>query len=209
MQLGWLPPLIELARARSIRLVAFNMDLQQVIYREEHFTLARLRDLRQAMFDTQVGIASVEMLRNPKGHISLLADLVKEELHSPEPSSAVVFLGAIAWQKDKPSADAVETPAEGAPPFFYLQYRHPLPARQKARRPVSTGLPDATESIPYPTGIHGSPQTVASPGPVDVRSGPEPDTIERLMPLLRGKTLVVHTPGEYAKAIQRIAPSKH
>jgi hypothetical protein len=185
------------------------MDLHRVIYREEHFTLRHLGDLRQAIFGTQVGVASVDMLRNPKGHIALMADLVKEELHSLEPSSAVVFLGAIAWQKDKPPPDAVETPAEGAPPFFYLQYRYPVPIGLEARRSVSTGLPDASESVSHPTGVQSSPQKVVSPGPVDIRSGPEPDTIERLMPLLHGKTLVVHTPSEYAKAIQQIAPSKH
>ena len=209
MQLGWLPPLLELARARSIRLVAFNMDLHRVIYREEHFTLDHLSNLRQAMFDTQIGVVDVETLRNPMGHIALLADLVKQELHSPEPSSAVVFLGAIAWQKDKPSPNAVETPAAGAPLFCYLQYRRPIPITTilEAQRSVARGLPDASESIPHPTRVPTG--DVAPRGPTDVRSGPPPDTIEHLMALLHGRTLVVHTPAEFAKAMQQIAPSKH
>ncbi len=199
MQLEWLPPLLELARSRSIRLVAFSMDLQCVIYREERFTLHDLNDLRQAMFSTQIGVASVDMLRNPKGHIALLADLVKQELHSPEPSSAVLFLGATAWQKDKPSRGAVEALGAGAPSFFYLQY-------WIRRRPAPLGLPDTSRSLKRATRGGQPPEDMISLSP-DVRSGPEPDTIEHLVDQLHGKTLAVHTPGDFAKAMKKIVQS--
>ncbi len=201
MQLEWLPPLIKLVRAHSIRLVAFSMDLQCEIYREEHFTLGHFDDLRQAMFSTQIGVASVAVLKNPKGHIALLADLVKKELHSREPSAAVVFLGATAWQKDKPSRDVVEILGAGAPSFFYLQY-------WISWRPERLGLPDASESIKRPTRGAELPADAISLGPTDIRSGPEPDTIERLMTLLHGKMLAVHTPAEFAKALKKITELK-
>ncbi len=120
--LGALSSMLDLAPARSVRLVVFNLDQQKEIYRQDHFTLDQLPAVRQALFDLQLSSVDYRLLGNPTGHLDLLEHLVSEELHAEKPSDAVVFLGPRARTSDKRPFDFGGSRA-ALPKFFYVEYQ--------------------------------------------------------------------------------------
>jgi hypothetical protein len=215
--LGALSSLLDLAPARSVRLVVFNLDKRQELYRDENFTPDRIGEVRQAIFNLQLGVVDVQTLQDATGHLDMLADLVTQELQAQDPPEAVVFLGPHAWVQDKPP-DTIGKPGPHGPKFFYLQYQRPLPPWMVLRNTTAaaTGLPDAST----PNTGHGAMGGMMGAGAGMGGVGPAPmpgrglnadlprDTIDYLVSILKGKTLIVRTPGEFAKAIKLIAPPK-
>lgn len=215
--LGALASLLDLTPAKSVRLVVFNLDQQKEIYRQEHFTLGQLEAVRQAIFDLKLAVVDYHTLMNPMGHLDLLANLVKQELHAPDRSDAVVFLGPHARSTDN-RIFGIEGPASGAPKFFYVEYQRPemnpvLMARRSARMGqrgavAGGGVPDASTpagrgGLNIPGGI--TPDDGAY-SPFAVRQ--PRDTIDYLVAALKGKTLVVYTADDFAKAMKQIAHGK-
>ena len=160
-----LSSLIERLPARSVRLVVFNLDQQKELYRQELFTAAALDQVMQSINDVQLGVVDYRVLRNRRGHIDLLTDMLNRELQASEPSDVVLFLGPAARYLDKVPSGALDpsTAAGPAPQFYYLQYRPFFRA--------STNFPDV---------------------------------IALALRRLRGRMVTIHTPGEFAKAIQQV-----
>ena len=122
--LGALSALLERVPVRSVRLVVFNLDQHKEIYRRDAFTPRSFRDVVQAMEGLQLFTVNYGVLREPRGHLDLLTELVNDELKSREPADAVVFIGPIARYTDSPPGDDLRVPPEGSPTrFFYLQCR--------------------------------------------------------------------------------------
>lgn len=161
--LGSLATLLESLPAQSVRLVVFNLDQQQELFRQDVLTPDAFDQVAESINGLQLQLVNYRVLRNRRGHVSLLADLVNQELNAREPSDAVIFLGPSTRYFDKLRADEVEPGAGSAPRFFYLQYK------------------------PY------------------WRSGADfPDSIEFATRKVRGKTMLIHTADEFAKAIKQI-----
>jgi len=161
--LGSLVALLESLPARSVRLVVFNLDQQKELFRQDVLTPEAYDPVAQSMNNLQLQLVDYKVLMNRRGHLSLLADLVNRELHSAEPSDAVIFLGPTARYYDKfPDALGEERPG-GSSRFFYIQYKS-----------------------------------------IFDRGQDFPDCIDFAMKKLKGKTIRVHTPDEFAKAIQQI-----
>jgi hypothetical protein len=218
--LGALASLLDLAPAESVRLVVFNLDQQKEIYRQEHFTLDQLEAVRQAIFDLQLAVVDYHTLLNPTGHLDLLANLVNSELRAEDRADAVVFLGPHARSSDT-RVSGIEDRGAGAPKFFYVEYQRPqMSAAAMARRSARMGrtedsvsdLPDASTPNGRGGGMGGglnipgraSAAGLGSPYPI---AQPR-DTIDYLVAALKGKTLVVYTPDDFAKAMKQIARGK-
>lgn len=105
----------------SIRLIAFNLDQQKELFRDENFnskSLDRLSDsLREAEMAT-VPVNALESTAQPE----LLARLSREELAQPAPSDAVIFLGPSSRFDKKVSKDALRELENGRRRFFYFEY---------------------------------------------------------------------------------------
>lgn len=210
--LAALSSLMELAPARSVRLVVFSLDQRKEIYRQEHFTLRQLGRVRQALFNLQ--LATVDYRQLSQGPADLLQKLVTEELLSPDPAAAVVFLGPHSRSAENP---ALEIPLGhgSTPKFFYLEYQSPRRIQ----------VPGATrdEFLGVGTSIAGQVQDAASKTVADgygdgrfvVPKTAQPeerhrpfmsrDSIDYLVAKLKGKRFVVSTPVEFAKAMGGIA----
>lgn len=161
--LGSLVALLESLPARSVRLVVFNLDQQKELFRQDVLSPEAYDPVAQSMNNLQLQLVDYKVLMNRRGHLSLLADLVNQELHATEPSDAVIFLGPTARYYDKfPDALGEERPG-GSQRFFYIQYKS-----------------------------------------IFDRGQDFPDCIDFAMKKLKGKTIRVHTPDEFAKAIQQI-----
>jgi hypothetical protein len=161
--LGTLSSVLERVPTTSVRLVVFNLDQQKEIYRRDDFRPEQFNDVGQSIAELELGLVDYHVLQNKKGHVDMLADLVRQEVAAPEPADVVLFLGPLARQIDSMPDRLLEKPAGGAPRVLYFQYR-PFPRTQATL----------------------------------------PDVITSAVSRLKGRTLVIHTPGEFAKGIAEV-----
>jgi hypothetical protein len=165
---------VERVPTTSVRLVAFNLDQQKELYRKDGFGLGDLPAVADAMTRMELGLVDAKVLQNRHGHVETIAGLVNAELTDGSPSDAVVFLGPLSRFGDKVSAEVMERPSD-RPQFFFFQLA-----------PIFRGV----------RGGRGA--------PIMPPDSSLPDSIRHAVTRLGGKTLTIHSPGELAKAIDRL-----
>jgi hypothetical protein len=183
--LGMLAALLERLPSASVKLILFNLEQQRELLRHDGFQLRDLRRVSEALNRLNLGTIDASKLGNPGGHLGLLAGFINEELRAEHPADAVVFLGPRERYDEKMPPEMVDKPGEGAPHFFYLQHR-------PQRRPII--VPEGA-----PGSRPGGGATIVPFG-----AGDYPDSISRAIDRLKGDTIRVHTPAEFAKAIERL-----
>jgi len=127
--LGSLASLLESVPARTVRLVIFNLDQQKELFRRDVFTPEDFDEASQSLAGLQLQLVDYSVLKNARGHVHLLADLMNEQLNTPEASDAVIFLGPAARYFDKLPQASLEEPSGESPRFCYLQYKPYMRAR--------------------------------------------------------------------------------
>ena len=179
--LGSLASLVEQLPARTVRLVAFNLEQRKEFLRQEDFTEGGLVAVGQALGDLKLGLVDYHLLQNPQGHLDLLSGLINRELNEKPLSDCVIFFGPQSRFLDKLPREALNGPDGHAPKFFYLQYtRFTIRvARARERRSGSIGPP-----FGYSTDTA--------------------DSVTSAVRDLGGKTLVIRSPADLAGAIQQI-----
>ena len=106
----------------SVRLVAFNLEQQREIFRDEQFDRTGFRRLGRALRELELGTISYSVLKRQRGWAELLTNLTNQEVQSEAPSDLVIFLGPVTRLHEKiPLADL--QPAMGnRPRFFDFEY---------------------------------------------------------------------------------------
>lgn len=105
----------------SVRLIAFNLDQQKELFRQENFRRSDFPSLAAALRKLELHTVSYRTLQNQRGWSELLARLVNEEATAPEPPDAVVFLGPHSRFDGKVPREMLRL--EGATPrLFYFEY---------------------------------------------------------------------------------------
>jgi hypothetical protein len=191
--------LLEQVPANSVRLVVFSLDLQKELFRQDGFTAAGIDSVEESLNALQRAAVDYHVLQNRGGHLALLADLVNRERRAEAPSDAVVFLGPRVLYLDKVPPQQIEG-RSGKPRFYHIQFR---PLRQL--RP-SPDISDMQGRRARASGVSRS-GGIGGLGPGGFGGGPVndyPDTITFLVSLLKGKTFLVQSPADFAKAIHRI-----
>jgi hypothetical protein len=158
-----LASLLEALPARSVRVVVFNLDQQKELFRQDDLTPDAFDQVAQSTSNLQLQLVDYRVLQNRRGHISLLADLINQELGATEPSDKVIFLGPTSRFYDKFPEAALEQPAATTPQFFYFQYK-----------------------------------------PYFGREADFPDSVAMAIKKVKGKTMPIHTPDEFARAIREV-----
>jgi hypothetical protein len=121
MLLQILSSLLQQAPCTSVRLVAFNLDQEQVIYRDDVFEPSGFAKLRQAFSGLNLGIVSVQTLEKRNEWAQMLATLANQQLTAQPPPDAVIILGrSFRWVKKVPG-DMLMFRYEGMPGFFYFE----------------------------------------------------------------------------------------
>jgi hypothetical protein len=186
---GILASLLEKLPGTAVRLVVFDFDQRKETLRQDNFTTKDIDKAARAANDTDHWAVTVRELQEQPGQWALLANLVEREIHAEEPPDAVLFLGprlAPVWIMPHLLAQA-KGPAPG---LFYLQYR-------VEADPIDVGAPSNMG--------HNAPDDTLPRIYQPDRATPEvPDPIELLVSYLKGKTLRVHSPAEFAKAVETI-----
>lgn len=125
--------------AESVRVVAFNLDQQEEIFRQDNFDRRGMGRLARALRELELGSISYRKLGRPNGWSEMLTRLSREEVESKEPSDAVIFLGPTTNLSDKIPKDALMMTREKKPRFYYLEY---FPAWRRGRE-----MPDAIHHL--------------------------------------------------------------
>lgn len=115
--LGSLASLLESLRAKSVRLVIFNLDQQRELFRSDNFTPDLFDQAVQSMDNLQLQLVDYRLLGDRRGPVNLLANLMIQEMNAREASDAVVVLGPPTRYNDRVAVEA----RAGIPQFFYLQ----------------------------------------------------------------------------------------
>jgi hypothetical protein len=106
----------------AVRLVAFNLDQQREIFRQDPFDRTGFVQLAQALRDLELGTVSYKVVGQENGWMGFLANLSNEEVTRKDPSDAVVFLGPTTHLRDKMPAEFLKPAQDKKPAFFYLRY---------------------------------------------------------------------------------------
>ena len=145
-----LTSLLKQLPCQSVRIIAFNLDQQREVFREDLFNaegFTRLTKTLQKMELATVSYKALERGSWPK----LLAHLAHEQTLAKESSDAVVFLGPTTRFVDKMPQGMIQGIEEGGPRFFYFEY-YPFLGR------------DFPDSIDYLTkSLHGTVYRIHSP----------------------------------------------
>jgi len=189
---GILASLLEKLPGTTVRLVVFDLDQQKETLRQDNFTAKDIDKAAHAANNTDHWVVTVRELEERPSKWGLLASLVESEVRAEQPSDAVLFLGPRIGPLDKMPAHFLEDDKGSAPRFFYLQYR-------LSAEPIDVGVPDnmgpRARDLSLPPGY----------GPDYMPGSPEvSDPIDLLVTRLKGKTLRVHSPTEFAKAVETI-----
>jgi hypothetical protein len=160
---GSLAALLEALPARSVRVVVFNLDQQKELFRQDDLTPDSFDQVAQSTTNLQLQLVDYRVLQNRRGHVSLLADLIKQELEATQPADKVIFLGPTSRFYDKVPDVSLEPHAASAPQFFYFEYK-----------------------------------------PYLAREASFPDSVAMAIRKMKGKTMLIHSPDEFARAIKEV-----
>jgi len=215
--LGELASLLEQAPARLVRLVVFSLAQQKVLFREDDFHLDDLNRVAETIYNLQLATVDYHALQRPTGDADLLAEMVNREMGAAEPSQTVIFVGPYGPSPNHVPRGALRGPPPGAkgPPqrYYYVQYWAHLQYWADSRLPHGA-MPRALLAIRPPVlpfqgrlGSRGDGDMV----PVPTRPPtiiPADDIISSLVAMLKGKTLDVHSPADFVKALRKIGARK-
>jgi hypothetical protein len=200
MLLGGLDALLDQIPARTVRLVAFNLDQQKEVLTRDGFTAAGLDELETQLNSQQLAVVDYRVLQKRTGSAEMLASMVNREMRAEKPADAVVFLGPALHTSWSVPKDAV-SPQPHAPPCFYFQFYPALSRRldgEDERNRAGAMHPG------FGFGSRGGPAYQPYPKAIPNPSGLGDDPIASLVGQLKGKVFSVGTPQEFARAVHRV-----
>lgn len=105
----------------SVRVVAFNLEQQREIFRQDSFDRAAFMSLAHALRDMETATVSVQALKK-RNSPEFLAALASQELAASGPLDAVIFLGPNGRPADRTPSGMLPSSKAGGPLFFYFEY---------------------------------------------------------------------------------------
>jgi hypothetical protein len=108
--------------AAQVRLVAFNLDQQREVFRQEELDRFTFVKLSQALNDLELGTVSKKTLERHEGWAELLDGLIEREAARTPSTSAIIFLGPHGRITKKMACDAPGYQPGASPRIFYFEY---------------------------------------------------------------------------------------
>jgi hypothetical protein len=110
-------------RIRKFSIVAFNMQEQRVVYRQENTDQISFPALGEALNSLNLGTVDLKRLSQKHGETAFLADLLKEEMSSSKGHpDAVIFAGPKVMLDDSLPQDSLTHLADVDYPVFYMNF---------------------------------------------------------------------------------------
>jgi hypothetical protein len=107
-----------------VQLIAFNLDQQQEVFRDNRFGRLGWYALEERLRELELGKVSYKVVSHPDGWSDLLTQMVNEQIGAPRPPDAVVFLGPTTRIHRKPTLPLTPRTAR-SPEFFDVAYYPP------------------------------------------------------------------------------------
>ena len=103
-------------------IVAFNMQEQRVIYRQDDASQIDFPALGEALNNLNLGTVDLKRLSQKHGDTEFLADLIAKEMKPTDQPDAVIFAGPKVMLDASVPEDALKTVGEPSYPVFYMNY---------------------------------------------------------------------------------------
>ena len=103
-------------------IVAFNMQEQRVIYRQDDASQIDFPALGEALNGLNLGTVDLKRLSQKHGDTEFLADLIAKEMKPAERTDAVIFAGPKVMLDARVPQDALKAVGEPSYPVFYMNY---------------------------------------------------------------------------------------
>lgn len=103
-------------------IVAFNMQEQRVIYRQEGADKIDFPALGEALNTVNLGTVNLHLLGQKHGDTDFLSDLIKTEIGGTEHPDALVFAGPKVMLDSNISSDTLKEVGGVEYPVFYMNY---------------------------------------------------------------------------------------
>jgi hypothetical protein len=109
-------------RINRFSIVAFNVQEQKVIYRQENATHIDFPALGDALRRINLGTVDLKRLSQKHGETEFLASLIGEELKSGAESDAVIIAGPKVMAEGNISQESLKSAEDVKTPVFYMNY---------------------------------------------------------------------------------------
>ena len=103
-------------------IVAFNLQKQRVVYRQENSSQIDFPALGEALSSLKLGTVDVKKLSQKRGETEFLADLISREMKSQDHPDAVIFAGPKAMLDDGVPQESLKQVGDLEYPVFYMNY---------------------------------------------------------------------------------------
>lgn len=123
--LSTLSTVLDHLACESVRVIAFNLDQQREVFRDELHDAPGMIKLNQAMRDLELGAVSYQILQRHDGASELVARLTRTEQGDQNAADLVILLGPHTRYVEKVPPYVLEGLRKSdndAPQFVYLEY---------------------------------------------------------------------------------------
>ncbi len=113
-------------RIGRFSVVAFNLQEQRVVYRQESADQINFSALGEALRSLHLGTVDVKRLSQKRAEAEFLTRLITDEMNSGEKPDALIFAGPKAYIEQGISPESLKEVDSPAYPVFYMNYNfHP------------------------------------------------------------------------------------
>jgi hypothetical protein len=109
-------------RIGKFSVIAFNMQEQRILYRQENGNRIDFPALGEALRTMRLGTVDLKRLSNKNGETEFLASLIQQELGGEDHPDALIFAGPKALLDENVSRDSLKEVGEVEYPVFYMNY---------------------------------------------------------------------------------------
>jgi len=202
---GSFTAMLEQLPAQAVRLAVFNLDQKSVLFRKEPFAETDIEELATTLGGIQLARVDYSALQKRETPVSTLIDLMHEEAQNPSVSNVVIVMGPQTRNHEPIPPGALLEDQKRIPPMYYLRFvpSQPLLAIAGRSGPIVNDITQAGRGYsPFPNqngpAVHPSPNDMR-PSLYDIK-----DSVEQLLDRIKGETITVRTPHDFADAIHRI-----
>ncbi len=103
-------------------LVAFNLQEQRILYRQDNADRIDFPALGEALESLKLGTVDVKRLANKNGDTEFLTGLIQREMDNPSHPDALVFAGPKVILEENVPVESLKEAGEVTFPVFYMNY---------------------------------------------------------------------------------------
>ena len=120
--LGSLASLVRQVNAGSTQVIAFNLDQQRVIFRDENFGRGSFYKLVESLQSLELGTVSYKNMQRRTGWLEVLLKLLDEQSQALQSPDAVIFLGPANRILEKIPREYLGSCQNFGSRIFYFEY---------------------------------------------------------------------------------------